>query len=77
MFLHLGPNTSEVAPGIAWASRRCCIRAATPQEVERCMGDLERFLHSDTPAVVKAALHMCSSRRSIPSWTETVASDVC
>jgi len=27
-----------------------------PQEVERCMGDLERFLHSDAPAVVKAAL---------------------
>jgi Fic family protein len=27
-----------------------------PQEVSRCMGDLETFLHSDTPAVVKAAL---------------------
>lgn len=27
-----------------------------PQEVERCMSDLERFLHSDTPALVKAGL---------------------
>ena len=27
-----------------------------PQEVERCMGELERFLHSDAPALVKAAL---------------------
>ena len=27
-----------------------------PQEVSRCMGDLETFLHSDTPAVIKAAL---------------------
>ena len=27
-----------------------------PQEVERCMGDLERFLHGDVPALVKAAL---------------------
>jgi Fic family protein len=27
-----------------------------PQEVERCMGELEKFLHSDTPALVKAAL---------------------
>jgi Fic family protein len=26
------------------------------QEVERCMGELEKFLHSDTPALVKAAL---------------------
>jgi Fic family protein len=30
-----------------------------PQEVAECMGGLESFLHSDTPAVVKAALaHM-------------------
>jgi Fic family protein len=27
-----------------------------PQEVEQCMADLERFLHSDTSALVKAAL---------------------
>jgi len=27
-----------------------------PQEVGRCMGELETFLHSDTPAVIKAAL---------------------
>jgi Fic family protein len=27
-----------------------------PQEVERCMGELERFLHSNTPALQKAAL---------------------
>jgi len=27
-----------------------------PQEVERCMGELERFLHSEAPALVKAAL---------------------
>lgn len=27
-----------------------------PQEVERCMGELEGFLHSNTPALVKAAL---------------------
>jgi Fic family protein len=27
-----------------------------PQEVQHCMGDLEKFLHSDTPALVKAAL---------------------
>lgn len=27
-----------------------------PQEVERCMADLERFLHSDASALVKAAL---------------------
>jgi Fic family protein len=27
-----------------------------PQDVDVCMGDLERFLHSDTPPVVKAAL---------------------
>jgi Fic family protein len=27
-----------------------------PQEVENCMGDLEGFLHSDTPALLKAAL---------------------
>jgi Fic family protein len=27
-----------------------------PQEVQHCMGDLEQFLHSDTPALVKAAL---------------------
>jgi Fic family protein len=27
-----------------------------PQEVGRCMGELETFLHSDTPALVKAAL---------------------
>jgi Fic family protein len=27
-----------------------------PQEVERCMGELETFLHSDTPIIVKAAL---------------------
>ena len=27
-----------------------------PQEVERCMGELERFLHSDAPALVKTAL---------------------
>jgi Fic family protein len=27
-----------------------------PQDVESCMGDLERFLHSDTPPLVKAAL---------------------
>jgi Fic family protein len=27
-----------------------------PQDVEGCMGDLERFLHSDTPPLVKAAL---------------------
>ena len=27
-----------------------------PQEVHHCMGDLEKFLHSDTPALVKAAL---------------------
>jgi Fic family protein len=27
-----------------------------PQEVERCMSDLERFLHSGTPALIKAAL---------------------
>jgi Fic family protein len=27
-----------------------------PREVQQCMGDLEKFLHSDTPALVKAAL---------------------
>jgi Fic family protein len=27
-----------------------------PQEVQHCMGELEQFLHSDTPALVKAAL---------------------
>jgi Fic family protein len=27
-----------------------------PQEVSGCMGDLERFLHSDTPTLLKAAL---------------------
>ncbi len=27
-----------------------------PQEVGRCMGELETFLHSDTPALIKAAL---------------------
>jgi len=27
-----------------------------PQDVDSCMGDLERFLHSDTLALVKAAL---------------------
>lgn len=27
-----------------------------PQDVDTCMGDLERFLHSDTPPLVKAAL---------------------
>jgi Fic family protein len=27
-----------------------------PQEVSNCMGDLERFLHSDTPTLLKAAL---------------------
>src|ERR1700688_1494386 len=27
-----------------------------PQEVEACMGQLENFLHSDTPPLVKAAL---------------------
>lgn len=27
-----------------------------PQDVQHCMGDLEKFLHSDTPALVKAAL---------------------
>ena len=27
-----------------------------PQEVQHCMGDLEKFLHSDTPTLVKAAL---------------------
>jgi Fic family protein len=27
-----------------------------PQEVDRCMGELENFLHSDTPPLVKAAL---------------------
>jgi Fic family protein len=27
-----------------------------PQDVEHCMGELEKFLHSDTPALVKAAL---------------------
>lgn len=27
-----------------------------PQEVHHCMGDFEKFLHSDTPALVKAAL---------------------
>src|SRR5216684_7028220 len=27
-----------------------------PQDVDSCMGDLERFLHSDTPPLVKAAL---------------------
>jgi hypothetical protein len=27
-----------------------------PQDVQHCMGDLEEFLHSDTPALVKAAL---------------------
>jgi Fic family protein len=27
-----------------------------PQEVQQCMEDLEKFLHSDTPALVKAAL---------------------
>jgi Fic family protein len=27
-----------------------------PQDVDSCMGDLERFLHSDTPSLVKAAL---------------------
>jgi Fic family protein len=27
-----------------------------PQDVDGCMGDLERFLHSDTPPLVKAAL---------------------
>jgi Fic family protein len=27
-----------------------------PQKVERCMSDLERFLHSDTSALIKAAL---------------------
>jgi Fic family protein len=28
----------------------------SPQDVDTCMGDLERFLHSDTPTLVKAAL---------------------
>ena len=27
-----------------------------PEEVNTCMGDLERFLHSDTPTLLKAAL---------------------
>jgi Fic family protein len=27
-----------------------------PQEVQHCMGELEKFLHSDTPVLVKAAL---------------------
>lgn len=27
-----------------------------PQEVQHCMGELEKFLHSDSPALVKAAL---------------------
>jgi Fic family protein len=27
-----------------------------PQDVPHCMGELEKFLHSDTPALVKAAL---------------------
>jgi Fic family protein len=27
-----------------------------PQDVQQCMGELEKFLHSDTPALVKAAL---------------------
>jgi Fic family protein len=27
-----------------------------PQDVDACMGDLERFLHTDTPPLVKAAL---------------------
>jgi Fic family protein len=27
-----------------------------PQDVQHCMGELEKFLHSDTPALVKAAL---------------------
>jgi Fic family protein len=27
-----------------------------PQDVQHCMGELEEFLHSDTPALVKAAL---------------------
>jgi Fic family protein len=27
-----------------------------PQDVQHCMGDLEKFLHSDPPALVKAAL---------------------
>ncbi|MGH8137512.1 MAG: Fic family protein [Steroidobacteraceae bacterium] len=27
-----------------------------PQEISSCMGDLERFLHSDTPTLLKAAL---------------------
>ena len=27
-----------------------------PRDVDDCMGDLERFLHSDTPTLVKAAL---------------------
>jgi Fic family protein len=27
-----------------------------PQDVQHCMGDLEKFLHTDTPALVKAAL---------------------
>jgi Fic family protein len=27
-----------------------------PQDVPNCMGELEKFLHSDTPALVKAAL---------------------
>jgi Fic family protein len=27
-----------------------------PQDVQHCMGELEKFLHTDTPALVKAAL---------------------
>lgn len=27
-----------------------------PQDVQHCMGELEKFLHSDTPALLKAAL---------------------
>ena len=27
-----------------------------PQDVQHCMGELEKFLHSDTPSLVKAAL---------------------
>jgi len=27
-----------------------------PQDVQHCMGELEKYLHSDTPALVKAAL---------------------
>ena len=49
-----------------------------PDRVERCMGELERFIHDDPhelPVLVKAGLAHVQSRPSTPSWTATGASD--